>query len=381
MTVATNPLDHPSLGTLDLDFAAMLDNYTRAIPARGLIMQGRVLRVADDAIYLDVGAKRDAIVPTRELDLIDDVLTSDIALGDALPVYIERLLPGDELLQGSLEKGLAARDWQVAQTSLDNDETLELEVVGYNKGGLLVQFGRLQGFVPNSHVTSLRHADSPQAAKAHLRGERIALKIIEVDADRQRLVLSQKQAERVLRQAHLDTLEVGQIITGTVINTADFGAFVDLGYGLVGLAHISQLSYGRIEHPDEVVTAGAPLKVLVEKIDRERGRISLNHKAVVNNPWVEFAESHAAGDRVAATVVKVTDFGIFARLANGLEGLIHVTELPDWMARAPHEALRIGDSVLTAVLDINVADERLRLSLKRVSYEEEMTWMQTCAVA
>lgn len=359
------------------DFAAMLDNYTLEVPMRGAIMEGEVLSISNDAIFLDVGAKRDAYVPSRELDLFDDEFADNIKRGDQLPVYIEYIEAGDQLLTASLDKGIASRDWAKAEEKMAANEIVEAEVIGYNKGGVLARFGRINGFIPNSHIPELRYADNRQSYKARLIGEKMNLKVIEVEQDKERLLLSQRKAQKELRRAHLLTLAVGQIIEGRVVNLTDFGAFIDIGHGLTGLAHISKLSYKRIEHPREAVTEGEIVSVMIDDIDVERERVSLDRKETLPNPWAVFAENHQIGDRVEGNVVKVVDFGVFVRLDNGLEGMVHVSELPQWMANEPAAALREQDRLLAEILEIDLKEERMRLSLKSVGYEEEMNWMQT----
>ncbi len=359
------------------DFAAMLDDYTREVPTQGAIMDGEVLRVSSDAIYFDVGAKQDAFVPSRELELFDDEFADNIKRGDHLPVYIEHIEVSDNLLAASLDKGIASRDWVTAAEKMHANEIVEAEVIGYNKGGVLARFGRINGFIPNSHIPELRYAENRQSYKARLIGETMNLKVIEVEQERERLLLSQRKAQKELRRDHLLTLAVGQIIEGRVVNLTDFGAFIDIGHGLTGLAHISKLSYERIDHPREAVTEGEIVSVMIDDIDVDRERVSLDRKETLPNPWAVFAENHQIGDRVEGVVVKVVDFGIFMRLDNGLEGMIHVSELPQWMANDPAAALREGDRVLAAILEIDLKEERMRLSLKTVGYEEEMNWMQT----
>lgn len=363
--------------TTNNDFAAMLEDYTREVPMRGSIMEGEVLKVSNDAIYLDVGAKQDAFVPSRELELFDDEFADNIKRGDQLPVYIEHIEVSDNLLAASLDKGIASRDWTTAEEKLKANEIVEAEVIGYNKGGVLARFGRINGFIPNSHIPELRYADNRQSYKARLIGEKMNLKVIEVEQERERLLLSQRKAQKELRRDHLMTLAVGQVVEGRVVNLTDFGAFIDIGHGLTGLAHISKLSYERIDHPREAVTEGESVSVMIDDIDVDRERVSLDRKEMLPNPWAVFAESHEIGNRVEGEVVKVVDFGIFMRLDNGLEGMIHVSELPQWMANDPASALREGDRVLAAILEIDLQEERMRLSLKSVGYEEEMSWMQT----
>lgn len=340
-------------------------------PERGTVVGGEVLRITDTAVFIDVGGKRDAFFPSYELELLND---ETVSRGDELPIYIKGYAEGGQLLDGSLEKGLASRDWLEAQSYLDENTTAEIVIIGYNKGGLLASFGRLEGFIPNSHIPNLGYGSKRQSHKASMEGERVSAKVVEVNQERRRLILSITEAQKEQRQAKLRTLAKGDIVHGRVVNLAKFGAFVDLGQDLTGLIHISQLAHHYVDNPSEVISVGDEVEAKIHKINYEKERIGLSRKALLPSPWVEFAETHEPGQLLEVTIRNTTDFGAFAEINDVITGLIHVSEYPTWMKGS--EALREGDIVLAAIKSIDPDRERVGLSLKQVTYEQEMDWLQ-----
>lgn len=263
-------------------FRKLLQVFEPRKPKRGTIVEGEVLRVDEDAILMDVGAHQDAVVPNKEMRKLDERDLDRINVGDRLPVYVLRTARFGRELLVSIERGLEKRDWQRAEQMLDSGENVELEVIGENRGGALVRFGRLRGFVPNSHLPGLR--GRPRSEKSELKQEMIGsslpLQVIEVNPDRRRLVLSAREARKQFRLNRLHELEPGQIINGRVVNLVDFGAFIDLG-GVQGLMHISELSHRTdIEHPSDVLELNQNLDVLILDVDIERERVKLSRKAL-----------------------------------------------------------------------------------------------------
>lgn len=364
-----------SNGQGETSFADLLEQYQYPRPERGEILKGRVLRVEDDVVFVDVGAKRDAIVPHQEVEQLDDDLLDNLSKGDQIPVYVIRTPVGDEDLIVSLERGLEQQDWELAQQKQASDDTLELEATAYNKGGLLVQFNRLQGFVPNSHIPELkyiRNADRRRSFKAKKIGSTLPLKIIEIDRQRERLVLSAKEAQKELRQQQLRELKPGQVVTGRVVNIVDYGAFVDLGY-VSGLLHVSKMAWDKVDHPSDVLDDGDEIEVVVESVDIERERISLNRQELLPSPWQTFAQEHEVGELLEGEVTAVLDFGAFVRLPGGIEGLIHVSEMTG--SGSPQSILQPGDRVLVRIISIEPDQQRLGLSTSRVTTAEEIEWM------
>ena len=358
-------------------FEHLLDEYEYDRPKRGQIVQGEVIKVYDDMILIDIGAKRDAIVPRRDLDRLDDNLREDIQKGDQVPVYVFRTGVGDDELLVSLDKGLLQDDWDRAGAYQENGEVVDLPVVGYNKGGLLVEFGRLQGFVPNSHVIAIRRGSNQrqmEESKPEMIGSELSVKALEVDQKQNRLVFSEREAQRELRERRLEEIEEGQTLTGRVVNIVKFGAFVDLG-GIDGMIHVSELSWNRVDHPGDVLSAGDEVEVKVLEVDPERERVSLSRKATMPSPWEEVRERHQDGDLVEGTVVNIKDYGAFVRLPEGVDGLVHVSELGFVEPGNPKELVRVGDSILTRIISIEPDKERISLSMRRVTYDEQISWM------
>jgi small subunit ribosomal protein S1 len=358
-------------------FAELLEDYENVRPHRGQIVKGEVLELTDNSVLLDVGAKRDAIVPQRELANLEDTMFEDIAIGDQLPVYVTHTSGYDDELLVSIEKGLEQQDWERAESYLASGETLELEVIGYNKGGLLVAFDRLNGFVPNSMTPGLPRGlsrNDKQMAKSKMIGETLKLKAIEVDQSKKRLVFSGRAAEEALRKQRLRELQAGEKVTGTVSNIVKFGAFVDLG-GVDGLIHVSRLSWEKFDHPSEVLQPGDEVEVLIRDVDVERERVSLDRRALLPGPWDDFAREHNPGDILEGIVVSVRDFGAFVRLADEITGLLHVSELLPGVSREPTKVLNPGDEILVRIIEINPELEQVSLSMRRVPEDEIANWV------
>lgn len=359
------------------DFVQLLEEYEHVPPQRGQIVKGEVLAVTEDTVLLDVGAKRDAIVPRRELAHLDERTFEDLSIGDELPVYVTSTSSYDDELLVSIEKGLEQQDWEHAGTYLANGETLELEIIGYNKGGLLVEFGRLSGFVPNSMIPSLPRGlnkDEKQSRKAKMIGETLQTQVIEVNRSRKRLILSGRAAEKARRKQRLHELEAGQKVVGTVSNVVNFGAFVDLD-GVDGLIHVSRLTWDKVEHPSEVLQVGDEVEVLIKDVDLERERISLDRKALLPSPWDAFAEQFHRGDILEGTVEAIRDYGAFVRLTEDVTGLIHVSELLPGSSREPEKVLDVRDKVLVRIIEIDTEQERVRLSMRRVPQDDLAHWI------
>ncbi|HZD56904.1 MAG TPA: S1 RNA-binding domain-containing protein, partial [Anaerolineales bacterium] len=358
-------------------FEQLLDEYEYDRPRRGQIVEGEVIRVYDDMILVDIGAKRDAVIPKSDLSNFNDEYLNNLSRGDHIPVYVFRAPAGDGELLVSLDKGLEQEDWDRAKANYGDGTVTELEVVGYNKGGLLVQFGRLEGFVPNSHIIDIRRGVSRQerdAAKADMIGQKLECKVLEVDQRQTRLLFSERDAQQELRERRLQEIEKGQVLTGKVVNIVNFGAFIDLD-GVDGLVHISELAWERVGHPSEVVNLGDEIEVEVMDVDAERERVSLSRKARLPSPWDQVQEKYKPGDLVEGKVTNVRDFGAFVKLAEGVVGLVHVSEIGFGGGGNPKELVKPGDTVLARIMDIEPKKERMSLSMQRVTYDEQISWM------
>jgi small subunit ribosomal protein S1 len=242
---------------------------------------------------------------------------------------------------------------------------------------LLVEFGRIQGFVPNSHEPELRHIHDKSrrtSYKARQEGESLPLKVIEIDRSRERLVLSATAAERELREKQLLELDEGQTVEGDIVHITDYGAFVDLGH-VTGLLHISKIAWERIDHPKDVLEVGESVEVIIDEIDVERERVSLNRRVLQPSPWDRFMDEYDTGDLVEGVVTDTVDFGAFVLVAEGIEGLVHVSEMDISRGEKPESALQPGDAVLARIIKMEPQRDRLSLSMRRVSATEEVEWM------
>jgi small subunit ribosomal protein S1 len=333
--------------------------------------------MTEDTLLLDVGAKRDAVVPRRELANLDEKVFENISVGDQLPVYVTNTSSYEDELLVSVEKGLEKQDWERAEVHLDNGEILDLKIVGYNKGGLLVAFGRLDGFVPNSMIPTLPRGlsrNEKNSAKAKMIGTTLQVKVIEVDQSRKRLVLSGKAAESSRRKERIQELVVGEKLTGTVSNVVDFGVFVDLD-GVDGLIHRSRLSWENFDHPSELLQTGDEVEVLIKDVDIERERVSLDRRALLPGPWDDFLKQYHPGDILEGEVVSVRDFGAFVRLTDEITGLLHVSELLPGVSHDPTKVLNPGDNVLVRIIDIDKEQERVSLSMRRLPEDDIAHWV------
>lgn len=260
--------------------------------------------------------------------------------------------------------------WEEARHLMEQGEILKLPVVGCNQGGVLVAWNDMRGFVPASHLLDLSLSTNQKERQAELRqfiGRRLPLKIIELDPERNRLVLSERatRVDESQRDDVLSSLRPGDVCQGRVTNLCSFGAFVDLG-GFEGLIHISELSWGRVGHPDDVLEPGQPVEVYVLNVEPERKRVGLSIKRLQPNPWHSVEERYQAGQVVDGTVTHVVDFGAFVQVEKGLEGLVHVSELTGDNSRDPQNVVREGDDVKVEVLNIDGERRRMSLRLRRV---------------
>jgi small subunit ribosomal protein S1 len=359
-------------------FEELLDDYDYENPVKGQIIPGEVIQVDEDSILVDIGAKRDAIVPRKDLDRLDDEMLDSIKQGDQVPVYVMRTgnVGGDLLV--SINRGLEQEDWERADKMLESGEAVELEIIGQNKGGVVVRYGRLRGFVPNSHIPDLRRdtdRDEMRSQKDELIGETLVVKVIEVNQPRRRLVLSSRAARQERRLHRLKELAEGTMVIGKVVNLVDFGAFVDLG-GVDGLIHISELDWSRVDHPSEVLELGQDVEVKITNVDVDRERISLSRKHLLDNPWDAMTDKYVAGDLVEGEITNVRDFGAFVMLPEGIEGLIHVSEIGIVGPGSPLDVVHPGDTVIARVLDIEPDRERISLSLSRVTKDEQLAYLE-----
>jgi len=277
----------------------------------------------------------------------------------------------DTLKMSALAEPIAVTDqWNCARRAMERGEVLELPVTGYNRGGVLVRWNGLHGFVPASHLMGIPPFTDEEERYNKLRqlvGSRLCLKIIELDPEQERFVLSERASRLNENRRHqlLSTLSPGDICQGNVTNICPFGAFVDLG-GLEGLVHVSELSWGRVEHPRDVLEVGQLVDVYVLNVDRERGRVGLSIRRLQPDPWHLVEQRYHVGQIVESVITHVVDFGAFARVEDGLEGLIHVSELAEGSFLHPRNVVQEGDVVTVRILSIDGERRRMGLSLRQV---------------
>ncbi|MEJ2149674.1 MAG: S1 RNA-binding domain-containing protein, partial [Chloroflexota bacterium] len=272
---------------------------------------------------------------------------------------------------------LANKDWDAARIQMGREDLYRGKVIAANQGGLIVPFGELRGFVPSSHVVNIPRGLDDDARMNHLSslvGQELNLKIIEVNPQRRRLVLSQREAQREMRdkakEKLLEKLNEGDVVTGRVSSLRDFGAFVDLG-GAEGLIHVSELAWRRIRHPSEILKVGAEVDTYVMQLDYESKRIGLSLKRLQPNPWMEIEEKYNIGDLVDGTISRVVSFGAFVELENGIEALLHISQLGDPPPQTPEEVVQPGDYIVTRVITLEPDRQRMGLSLKNVTEEDQ----------
>ena len=355
------------------------EDYQLDVPARGEIRTGTVVSVNRGEVLVDIGAKSEGVVDTREVEQMTSRDRARLVIGKPIAVYVVNPEDRQGNIVVSLAKAEEEMDWRRAEEMLESQELLEGKISGFNKGGLLVQMGQLRGFVPASQLDNIRRdigeGATPEERWGHLSGDPIQCKVIEVDRGRNRLILSERAAMKEWRESQkdrlLDRLQEGEICKGRVINLADFGAFVDLG-GADGLIHLSELSWKRVSHPREVINVGDEVKVYVLNVDRDRRRIGLSLKRLESDPWLAIEEDYQVGTLVEGTVTKLTKFGAGARIQglDDIEGLIHISELSDEHVGHPREVVDEGQTVTLRVIRVDSQRRRLGLSIKRVDSDE-----------
>ncbi len=355
---------------------AMLDQHAEPRLRKGEILEGVVASTTPTEILIDLGTKAEGVVSGKELERMDRETLEKLKPGEKVLVYV--LNPENKAGRVVLSLSRAAEeyDWRQAEELRQSGEVYYGKIDGYNKGGLIVRFGRVRGFVPESQVSRDRrqraHGTDPQEKWDSMRGEDITVKVLEVDRGRNRLILSERDAAPKMREAKkealLDNLQIGQRITGRVKSLADFGAFVDVG-GADGLVHLTEMSWKHVTKPADILKVGQEVNVEVISIDRDRRRIGLSIKRTEEDPWMAVTRKYHIGDLVQGTITKLTKFGAFARLVENpeIEGLIHISELAPQRVGHPKEVVREQDVLTLRVVKIDPENRRLGLSIKKVA--------------
>ncbi|MBC8263609.1 MAG: S1 RNA-binding domain-containing protein [Anaerolineales bacterium] len=347
--------------------------------SRGDILEGKVVRVSPEEILVDVGRKYEGAISSRELESMGPAAVEEIQVGDEMLTYVVNPEDKNGRLVLSLRQADQEKEWRSLEKLFETEEVFEGTVTGHNKGGLIIQLGQVRGFVPSSQLVPPSRWDEDreltrEERQAKMVGRQLMLKIIELDRERNRLILSERAANRTQRkdqkQQLLATLKAGDTCRGRVSSLCDFGAFVDLG-GADGLIHLSELSWGRISHSREVLNLGDEVEVYILNINQEKRRIGLSLKRLQSDPWSQAEEKYSEGQLVEGTITKLTEFGAFARLkGDDIEGLIHVSELSNDRIAHPKEVIKEGETLTLRIIRLDLHRRRMGLSLKSVAKAE-----------
>jgi small subunit ribosomal protein S1 len=330
----------------------------------GDIVDGTVVKIDRDEVLLDIGYKSEGVIPAKELSIRHDIDPNEVVhVGDRIEALVLQKEDKEGRLILSKKRAQYERAWGRIEEVMQSGGTIKGPVIEVVKGGLIVDIG-LRGFLPASLVDLRRVRDLHPYV-----GQEIEAKIIELDRNRNNVVLSRRafleESQSEGRKKFLESLHKGERRKGTVSSIVNFGAFVDLG-GVDGLVHVSELSWKHVDHPSEVVQVGQEVEVEILDVDLERERVSLSLKATQEDPWKEFERKYQAGEIIEGQVTKLVPFGAFVRVAPGIEGLVHISELSEQHVDSPESVLSVGDQVRVKVIEVDVARRRISLSMRQV---------------
>ena len=331
----------------------------------GDLVTGTVVKIDRDEVLVDIGYKTEGIVPSRELSIKHDVDPNEVVeVGNEIEALVLQKEDKEGRLILSKKRAQYERAWGKIEEIKEADGVVEGQVIEVVKGGLILDIG-LRGFLPASLVEMRRVRDLQPYI-----GQTLEAKIIELDKNRNNVVLSRRawleQTQSAVRTDFLNQLQKGQVRKGVVSSIVNFGAFVDLG-GVDGLVHVSELSWKHIDHPSEVVTVGDEVTVEVLDVDMDRERVSLSLKSTQEDPWQHFARTHQLGQVVPGKVTKLVPFGAFVRVSAGIEGLVHISELAERHIELPEQIVKVGEEIFVKVIDIDLERRRISLSLKQAN--------------
>jgi small subunit ribosomal protein S1 len=349
----------------------LIPDYDSTFPIinEGEVVRGKVVRVDKDEVLIDIGYKSEGVIPVSELSIRRSVNPADeVNIGDEIDALVMTKEDADGRLILSKKRARFEMAWKRIEGAAESGEPVEGTVIEVVKGGLILDLG-VRGFLPASLVDIRRVQDLDE-----FMGQTLRCKVIELNRSRNNVVLSRRavleEERKEMRQAILDRLSPGDVVTGTISNIVDFGAFVDLE-GIDGLIHISELSWSHVNHPSELLEIGQEVEVKVLDIDRDRQRISLGLKQTQSDPWQQVIDSYDQGDVIEGKVTKVVTFGAFIEIVPGVEGLVHISELAQHHVENPREVVSQGDNVKARIIEMDPERRRLSLSLKRVEEGED----------
>ena len=364
------------------DMQQLLEEMDFKVLKRGEVVEGSVMRVDSDGVFLDIGHKEEGFVPMGEMKTITKEEMVKLSEGDSLIAFVMRPDSKDGPML-SVDRARGEEGWRDIQKLMDQDQPVEGVIVGFNRGGCILEVANVQGFVPMSQLITISRdlfkQESFESGEANLSegsigkdliGKTLKVKVLEVNRSRNRAIFSERSAlqeQRDEQKAELiEKLVEGEVRKGIVTGISNFGAFVDLG-GADGLIHISEMSWSMVGSPEDLVKVGEELDVYVLRIDRETMKIALSLRRLQPEPWETIFERYQVGDVVDATVTKIANFGAFARLEDSIEGLIHITELSEAVITNPNEVVSEGQEIKVKILKIEMERKRLGLSLKQTS--------------
>jgi small subunit ribosomal protein S1 len=361
------------------DLLAQEEDFFRVLNA-GEIVKGVVASKRPGEILVDVGAKSEGIVDPKDLNNLSPEELAAIKVGETIPVYVVSTQSDEEghRILLSVSQARVEKDWDEAERLFKAEETIESTVIGNNKGGLIVNFGQVRGFVPGSQLDNSQFGGPSRPDRwSQLTGETLRLKIIEVDRSRNRLILSERAVAEERRherekerEQFLSELVEGDVRRGRVTSLANFGAFVDIG-GVDGLIHLSELAWTHVSHPRDVLNVGDEIEVYLLNVDREQQRVALSLKRLEPEPWSQVFDFYEINQIVDAVITKLTNFGAFARIDDRIEGLIHISEITDKNITHPREVLSEGQEVKVRIIHIDPERRRMGLSMKEVEAQED----------
>ncbi|MEY4380296.1 MAG: hypothetical protein RLZZ378_699 [Actinomycetota bacterium] len=336
----------------------------------GDLVSGTIVQIDREEVLVDIGYKTEGVIPVRELSIRHDVAPGELVkIGDRIEALVLQKEDKEGRLILSKKRAQYEKAWSDVEEKKNKDEVVTGTVIEVVKGGLIVDIG-LRGFLPASLVEMRRVRDlSPYM------GQEVECRIIELDKNRNNVVLSRRafleQSQSESRTTFLSQLQKGQVRSGTISSIVNFGAFVDLG-GVDGLVHVSELSWKHIDHPSEVVAVGDEVTVEVLEIDNDRERVSLSLKATQEDPWQAFARTHTINQVVPGEVTKLVPFGAFIKVFEGIEGLVHISELAERHVEIPEQVVQVGDKLFVKIIDIDLERRRISLSLKQANEGQEV---------
>ncbi|MBN2387567.1 MAG: S1 RNA-binding domain-containing protein [Anaerolineales bacterium] len=368
----TTPQEGTSAHT---NMEALLEQEGLALdfPQQGEIRSGTIASISATQILVSVGAKSEGVITGRELEQIPEEEREALQVGQEVSVYVLAAEDANGTIVLSYTRALEQQSWEIVEQMMEDSEPFDGKVDGYNKGGLIVPVRGLRGFVPASQISIARRmqisGDTPDQRWGKMIGEPITVRVIEVDRNRRRLILSERAASNETRQSIkervIEELQEGAICEGRVTSLADFGAFVNVN-GADGLVHLSEISWDRVQHPSEVLEVGQDVQVKVINIDRERKRIGLSIRALQDDPWRQKVDKYKVGQLVEGVITRLTKFGAFARIEGDLEGLIHISEISERRIEHPKEVIKDGDVVALRIIRVDPDQRRIGLSMRKV---------------